>query len=123
GVEVFESYGLTELLIIAANSPRYPRRDRAVGIGLPGVDIRIGRPEGSDEQEDIGGEVLVNTQYAMVGYIDAASGAISRLAPGTYFPTGDIGRLDADGDLFITGRKKDLIVKGGQTISPAAVRD
>ena len=123
GVEVFESYGLVELLIVAANSPRYPRRDRSVGVVLPGVDIRIGRPEGNDEQEDIGGEVLANTQFAMVGYIDPNSGEISRLASGTYFPTGDIGRLDADGNLFITGRKKELIVRGGQTISPAAVRD
>ena len=122
-VEIFESYGLTELLIVSANAPRYPRRDRSVGTALPGVDIRIGRPEDDDEQQEIGGEVLVSTQYAMLGYVEPDSGTISNLAPGSYFPTGDIGRLDPDGNLYITGRKKDLIVRGGQTISPAAVRD
>lgn len=123
GVEVFESYGLTELLIVAGNSPRYARRDGSVGTALAGVDIRIGRPEGIEGEDDIGGEVLVNAPCAMIGYVDPESGDVSPLAAGTYFPTGDLGRLDADGNLFITGRKKDLIVRGGQTISPAAVRE
>jgi long-chain acyl-CoA synthetase len=123
GVEIYESYGLTELLLVAANSPRYPRRDKSVGTALPGVDIRVGRPEGTDDNDDIGGEILVRTPYAMAGYVDPNSGELSKLAAGSYYQTGDIGRLDADGNLFITGRKKDLIVRGGQTISPAAVRE
>lgn len=123
GVEVFESYGLTELLIVAAASPRYQRRDKSVGRCLPGVDLRIGNSEESNLQDEFGGEILVNTPYAMAGYVNAESGEIDLLPTGSYFPTGDIGRLDADGNLYITGRKKDLIVRGGQTISPAAVRE
>jgi len=126
-IEVFESYGLTELLLVAVNSPRYPRRNGAVGCALPGVDIRIGRKDSAndyeDEDMDIGGEILVKTPYSMLGYINNDTGDITSLSEGTYFPTGDIGRLDADGNLFITGRKKELIVRGGQTISPATVRE
>jgi acyl-CoA synthetase (AMP-forming)/AMP-acid ligase II len=123
GVELFESYGLTELLILTANVPRYPRRDRSVGCALPGIDIRIGRPEGDDVLDALGGEVLARTPYAMVGYVNSLTGAVDAIDTDAYFPTGDIGRLDADGNLSITGRKKDLIVRGGQTISPAAVRE
>jgi acyl-CoA synthetase (AMP-forming)/AMP-acid ligase II len=122
GVEVMESYGLTELLIIAGEKHRYQKRDRSVGTALPGVEIRIARPD-EEDADGIGGEILVSTPYAMLGYWDPKLKAVQPLEAGSFFPTGDVGRLDADGNLYITGRKKDLIIRGGVNVSPSAVRE
>lgn len=122
GVEVMESYGLTEILIVAGEKHRYQKRDRSVGTVLPGVEIRIARPDDA-EGEEVGGEILVATPYAMAGYWDPQSRTIQLLEAGSFFPTGDLGRLDADGNLYITGRKKDLIIRGGVNVSPSAVRE
>jgi long-chain acyl-CoA synthetase len=113
GVEVLESYGLSELLLITANTPRYPRRESSVGRVLPGVELRFADDE----------EILVRTPFAMSGYFDLETMQPAPLEPGSWFPTGDLGRLDAEGNLFVTGRKKDLIIRGGLNISPRAVRD
>ncbi|MBL8642588.1 MAG: acyl--CoA ligase, partial [Rhodospirillaceae bacterium] len=122
GVEVFESFGLTELLLVTANSPRYARRPGAVGQPLPAVRVKLARPD-NDMEPDMGAEILVSTPYAMAGYVDSETGKVTPLEPGTFFPTGDIGRVDAEGNLYISGRKKDLIIRGGLMVSPAAVRE
>jgi acyl-CoA synthetase (AMP-forming)/AMP-acid ligase II len=58
----------------------------------------------------------------MAGYLDT-SGGLMKVDASLWFPTGDVGRLDARGALFITGRKKDLIIRGGVNISPAAIEE
>jgi long-chain acyl-CoA synthetase len=113
GVEAFESYGLSELLIISANVPAFPRRQDSVGRLLAGVELRIAGD----------GEILVRTPFAMIGYLDPETREVEPLGRDGWFPTGDIGVLDDEGNLFITGRKKDLIIRGGQNISPRAIRD
>lgn len=123
GVPLMESFGLTETMILTGQAARYANRPRSVGMALPGVEITIGFPQGDEEGAPLGGEILVSTPHLMQGYVDPKTGDVDRLAPGTFFPTGDIGCFDAEGNLFITGRKKDLIIRGGQTISPAAVRE
>lgn len=122
GIEALESYGLSELLIIAANVPAHARREGSVGRLLPGVELSTAAAEdvaaaGGD------GEILVRTAYAMNGYLDPDTGLVESLAPDGWFPTGDIGHLDADGNLYITGRKKDLIIRGGQNLSPVGIRE
>jgi long-chain acyl-CoA synthetase len=126
GVPLMESFGLTETMILTGQSPRYNNRPRSVGPALPGVEITIGAFKEGDESDGeaaLGGEILVSTPHLMQGYVDPKTGGVDWLPPGTFFPTGDIGRFDGEGNLFITGRKKDLIIRGGQTISPAAVRE
>jgi acyl-CoA synthetase (AMP-forming)/AMP-acid ligase II len=59
----------------------------------------------------------------MSGYIDAEKREMIFLDPVHWFPTGDIGRLSEVGDLFITGRKKDLIIRGGMNISPRRIEE
>ncbi len=123
GVEVFESYGLSELLIISANVPRCPRRADSVGRVLAGVELAVADDLGARLPQGQDGEILVRTPFAMLGYVAPDTGAIEPLGPEDWFPTGDIGRLAEDGNLFITGRKKDLIIRGGQNLSPRAIRD
>lgn len=120
GKPLMESYGLTETLILTTQMPRFSDHHSA-GKALTGVDIRIAREDELSLQS--GGEILVNTPYAMYGYLAPETGEIQWNPPGSYFSTGDLGHFDADGNLHITGRKKDLIIRGGQTISPASVRD
>jgi long-chain acyl-CoA synthetase len=112
GVELFESYGLSELLLISGNSRRYPRLEGSVGRPLPGIDVKV--------LED--GELAVRTPFIMAGYLDDTSQPDAATAP-AWFPTGDLGRIGETGELFITGRKKDLIIRGGINISPRAVED
>jgi long-chain acyl-CoA synthetase len=123
GVELFESYGLSELLIITANSASSPRKDNSVGRLLPDVELRTLDDSGATLGQGQDGELFVRTPYAMVGYLDEHTQQPVPLSREAFFATGDIGHVDADGDVFITGRKKDLIIRGGQNISPRAVRD
>jgi long-chain acyl-CoA synthetase len=123
GVEALESYGLSELLIICANVPSHPRRDDSVGRLLDGVEFAVANDQGERQPNGGEGEILIRTPFAMMGYLDPDSGAVEPLGRDDWFPTGDIGLLADDGNVFITGRKKDLIIRGGQNLSPRAIRD
>lgn len=123
GVEALESYGLSELLIISANVPAFARRDDSVGRLLAGVEVAIATDDGARQPIGNEGEILVRTPFAMQGYLDPVTRAVEPLARDSWFPTGDIGVMHDDGNLCITGRKKDLIIRGGLNLSPRAIRD
>jgi long-chain acyl-CoA synthetase len=115
GISVFEGYGLTETTAAVTSTPPQLPRMGTVGWPMPGVAVRI-----ADD-----GEVLVRGGQIFNGYWDAAS---QRVIPETdaqgWLPTGDIGELDAEGYLTITGRKKDLIItSGGKNVAPAPLED
>jgi len=124
GVECMESYGLSELLILCANTPSHPRKENAVGRLLEGVELSVSDEQGVF-QAGAGseGELMARTRCRMLGYLDAESLQVQALDEAAWFPTGDIGLIDADGDVFITGRKKDLIIRGGQNLSPRGIRE
>ncbi|MEV7374222.1 AMP-dependent synthetase/ligase [Streptomyces sp. NPDC090301] len=114
GVEVFEGYGLTETTAASTVTP--PRRPRTgtVGWPLPGTSVRI-----ADD-----GEVWLKGGHVFAGYWDAQRGAAVPYTDDGWFPTGDLGSLDADGYLRITGRKKDiLITSAGKNVAPAPLED
>jgi len=123
GIEVFESYGLSELLFISANSEIHRRKEGSVGRILKGVEIRVCNEDNVLLPSGESGEIWVQTPYMTTGYLDHQTGEVMPLDRNSWFPTGDIGYCDADGDLFITGRKKDLIIRGGFNISPRGVED
>jgi long-chain acyl-CoA synthetase len=118
GVELLESYGLSELLFISSNATAFARKPGSVGRVLPGVEVAFGAADGDGA---IGGEIRVRTPWLMDGYLDEQTSRPLRPSGDGWFPTGDLGVLDEDGDLFITGRIKDLIVRGGFNVSPRAV--
>jgi long-chain acyl-CoA synthetase len=114
GITIVEGYGLTETT--AASTVNRPSRNKigTVGQPLPGVSLRIA--------ED--GEILISGQNLFVGYWQNDSATAEALTPDGWLRTGDVGELDDEGYLRVTGRKKELIVTaGGKNVSPAVLED
>ncbi|MFG3529751.1 AMP-dependent synthetase/ligase [Streptomyces sp. NPDC047917] len=114
GIEIFEGYGLTETTAAATVTPPLKPRLGTVGWPLPGTAVRI-----ADD-----GEVLLSGGQVCQGYWDAEQGRPVSVQEGGWFATGDLGALDEDGYLTITGRKKDIIItSGGKNVTPAPLED
>lgn len=113
GINLLQGYGLTETSPVAAGENDKYKRAGSVGFPLPGIQIKIDQPN----EEGIG-EVMIKGPTVMHGYIDNDEATQEVLKKG-WFYTGDLGKFDEDGFLFITGRKKDVIVlKNGKNIFP-----
>jgi long-chain acyl-CoA synthetase len=112
GLPVLEGYGLTETApVVTCNRPGRVKPG-SVGEPLPGVDVRIA----SD------GEILVRGPNVMRGYLDQPDATGQVLGADGLFRSGDVGFVDAEGYLFVTDRKKDLIIgSGGKNVAPARV--
>ncbi|GAA4762627.1 AMP-dependent synthetase/ligase [Streptomyces sanyensis] len=113
GVTVYEGYGLTETSAAAtANPPERPRYG-TVGMPVPGTSVHIA--------ED--GEVWLRGAHVFSGYLNDPE-ATRTVLHGGWLATGDLGSLDADGYLTITGRKKEVLVtSGGKTVSPTGLEE
>lgn len=122
-VELLESYGLSELLFVANNSPRFPRVDGSVGRLLPGIQIQVVNEQGNRIKEGNDGEIWIKTPHIMAGYLNYGTLQPDPCDPKEWFATGDIGHVSEDGHVFITGRKKDLIIRGGINISPRTIEE
>ena len=121
GTKLMESYGLSELLFVSANSAAGRAPDNSVGRLLAGVELKIVDEKGGDPGADKAGDILIRTPFRMAGYLDYKT--LQPEVPSEWFASGDVGHLDPEGNLFITSRKKDLIIRGGLNISPRAVED
>ncbi|MFI8966774.1 AMP-dependent synthetase/ligase [Streptomyces sp. NPDC053493] len=114
GIEVYEGYGLTETTAAATVTPLLAPRPGTVGRPLPGTAVRI-----ADD-----GEIWLKGGHVFAGYWDAQRGVALPYTDDGWFPTGDLGTLDDEGHLRITGRKKDLIVtSAGKNVAPAPLED
>ncbi|GAA3104851.1 AMP-dependent synthetase/ligase [Streptomyces echinatus] len=113
GIVVYEGYGLTETSAAATIVPPLGPRPGTVGRPVPGVSVRI-----ADD-----GEVLIRGGIVFGAYWNDPAATEDVLRDG-WFATGDLGALDGDGYLTITGRKKDILVtSGGKNVSPAVLED
>lgn len=113
GIELLNGYGLTEASpIVAAENDHY-QKPGSVAFPLPNVEIKIKEPN----EQGIG-EIIVKGPNVMLGYYDNKEATDEVLIDG-WFHTGDLGYFDKDGYLFVTGRKKNVIVlKNGKNIYP-----
>ena len=113
GINLLQGYGLTETSPVLAGENDVYKRDGSVGFALPGIDIKIDKPN----SEGVG-EIIAKGPVVMHKYLDNEEATNEVLKDG-WFHTGDLGKFDKDGFLFITGRKKYVIVlKNGKNIFP-----
>ncbi|MEU5717576.1 long-chain fatty acid--CoA ligase [Streptomyces sp. NPDC020403] len=113
GVAVYEGYGLTETTAAATANPPERTRYGTVGRPIPGSTVHIAQD----------GEIWVHGANVFSGYLGAPEATAAVLQDG-WLATGDLGALDDDGYLTITGRKKEILVtSGGKSVSPAALEE
>jgi long-chain acyl-CoA synthetase len=114
GRDLLEGYGLTETSpVLAVNVPG-ENRPGTVGKALPGVEVRI-----AGEND----EIQVRGPSVMKGYYNRPEENVAAFTADGWFRTGDMGRLDADGYLSITGRIKELIIRAGEKVMPREVEE
>jgi long-chain acyl-CoA synthetase len=114
-VEVREGYGLTETSALVSTTPPGRVRLGSVGLPAPGTEVRI------DGDEEIG-EICVRSPFVMAGYWRAPEATAEALRDGWLY-TGDLGKIDDDGYLYVVDRKKDLILRGGFNVFPRDVEE
>jgi len=118
-----EAYGTSEAASAIAATPKdAPGKEASVGQPLWGVDIVIVDDNGNRCPAGQAGEILVRSVGMMAGYHNLPGETAEALRAG-WFHTGDIGYLDADGDLFVVDRKKDMIIRGGYNVYPREVEE
>ena len=123
GGKLLEGYGLTEASpVVSAHRLSGVRKLGSVGQPIPGVEVRIVDDEDRDVPRGDLGEICVRGDNVMLGYYVLPDETARTLRNG-WLHTGDVGRLDEDGFLFVVERKKDLIIRGGFNVYPREVED
>lgn len=129
GIEIVEGYGLTECTcLVSINPPAGVKKIGSVGLPFPYTRVRILTRQGATEFRECAvdevGEICISNPGVFEGstYTEADKNR-ELFAEGRFLRTGDLGRIDADGYLFITGRAKDLIIRGGHNIDPATIEE
>lgn len=123
GGRLLEGYGLTEASpVVAAHRLSGVRKLGSVGQPLPGVEVKILDDDDRELPTGEVGEVGVRGRNVMVGYYGLPE-ETARTVRNGWLHTGDVGKLDADGFLYIVERKKDLIIRGGFNIYPREVEE
>ncbi len=116
---VLEAYAMTEAAHQMTSNPLPPGKRKPGSVGLPqGVDVRILDVDGNEEQQGYMGEICIRGENVTSGYLKNPDANRSSFTKDGFFRTGDQGKLDDEGYVFLTGRIKELINKGGEKISP-----
>jgi len=124
GAEVIEAYGQTESTdgVTMARGTSVFDREGTVGRPNPHVIVAVRRADGSLAGPGETGDIVIGGPTVMAGYYKARAATDAVLKDG-WLHTGDLGHRDADGFIFLTGRSKDVIITGGENVSPTEVED
>ena len=119
GLDIYEGYGLTESApVLCAHRPDEASKPGSVGRAIPGVQVQIRNPDGEGV-----GEIVASSPSLCLGYDKDPERTAATIVDG-WLRTGDLGRLDEDGNLYVVGRLKDAIVDAsGNTVHPDEVED
>jgi long-chain acyl-CoA synthetase len=121
-VELREGYGLTETSALVSTNPPGRIRLGSVGLPVPGCELRIVDDDDRELATGEVGEICCRSPFVMEGYWRAPD-LTDEATRGGWFHTGDLGRVDEDGYLYVVDRKKDLIIRGGFNVFPRDVED
>jgi long-chain acyl-CoA synthetase len=119
GIDFVQGYGLTETSPIINLNPVNHYKETSVGKIIPGLDMKILNPD----ERGIG-EVIVKGPVVMKGYFEMPEETAASFTPDGYLKTGDLGRLDSENYLYLTGRAKNVIVtEGGKNVFPEEIEN
>ncbi|HKE96082.1 MAG TPA: malonyl-CoA synthase [Povalibacter sp.] len=123
GYSILERYGMSETLMNTSNPYDGERIPGSVGPALPGVEVRVTDPESGTvlTQPDAVGMIEVRGPNAFSGYWRLPERTAAEFRSDGFFITGDLGRIDAQGYVYVVGRGKDLIISGGYNVYPIEV--
>ncbi|MHA2266172.1 MAG: class I adenylate-forming enzyme family protein [Promethearchaeota archaeon] len=124
---IVEGYGLTEGTCVSSVNPlptesEDRRKIGSIGLPIPGNEMKIVDDKGNDVSPNTKGEILVSGDNVMKEYFKNPEANAETLKDGWLY-TGDIGHMDEDGFFFITDRKKDMIIRGGENIYPREIEE
>ena len=117
GQVVLERYGMSETVMLTSNPYEGERRPGTVGFPMPGVELRLAEREGGVHEIEVRGPNVIS------GYLDDPAATAAAFTTDGWFRTGDLGVIDSDGYLTISGRAKELIITGGYNVYPREIEE
>ena len=123
GLAIYEGYGMTEAAPVVTYNHYYRHVIGSVGTAAPGVEIQIRDQDGHLLEQGLEGEICARGRNIMLGYLNNPEGNRAAFWANGWFRSGDIGRFDPDGYLYIVDRLKDMIITGGENVYPKEVED
>jgi acyl-CoA synthetase (AMP-forming)/AMP-acid ligase II len=123
GCPLIVSYGLSEATCTSTMNPPHARRIGSVGTVLRGQSVQLRQADDTmTDAPGVEGEICIAGRSVMTGYLGAED-ATARTVTDGWLRTGDLGRFDEDGYLYVTGRIKDVIIRGGENLSPLLIEN
>ena len=122
GLTIHESYGMTETASLVTFNHLYRHRIGSVGTPAGAVEVRLVDPEGNPAPQGETGEIIIRGPNVMKGYFGKPKETAAAIRDG-WLHSGDIGRFDEDGHLYIVDRIKDLVISGGLNVYPSEVEE
>ncbi len=124
GIAIMEGYGLSETSPVATfNLPHKERKPGSVGTPIWGIEVKVFDPENQEVPTGEVGEIVIRGNNVMKGYYNKPAATADAFQGTSWFHTGDLGRMDEDGYLFIVDRVKDMIIRGGFNVYPREVEE
>lgn len=120
GIKICEGYGITECAPLVSANPMHWRKYHSAGLKVPHMEVRIDKADPADET----GEIVTHGDAVMMGYYKNPVATAEAFTEDGWFKTGDIGYIDKDNFIFITGRKKNVIIaSNGKNVFPEEIEE